>query len=416
MKVLGIIAEYNPFHNGHLYHLKHSMEVSGADCSVAVMSGNFVQRGEPAMWDKRLRARIAVENGVDLVIELPFAYACNTAAEFARGAVSLLAGLDCVTDLAFGCEGELSELRHAANLLLDEPQVFRDSLIALQKNGLSYPAAISAALREAGEEKAAELLSQPNNILALEYIKQCTLQGAPFRLWGIPRRDDGYHSQTLPKVSSDTELPMASAGAMRAAWKKGEYEQVSRFLPRETYHLLLEQKELETVSLEDYYSVIAANILTSSPEELAAMYGVTGGMEHAMEKALRTSSTVEALISNIKTKRYTWTGISRALIQSMIGLAREDYLESVRRNINYAHVLAFNDRGQKLLAYIKKEADPRIPIFSNLSREAKPDMPEQILLKYDLLATSFYHLARESTQETTLYDISDLVLRPYHKK
>lgn len=416
MKVLGIIAEYNPFHNGHLYHLQRSMELSGADCCVAVMSGNFVQRGEPAMWDKRLRARMAVENGVDLVIELPFAYACNTATEFAYGSVSLLTGLNCVTDLAFGCEAELPELRHAAELLLEEPQAFRDSLSALQKEGLSYPAAVSAALKEIGEEKTAELLSKPNNILALEYIKQCAVFGSPIKLWGIQRKDDGYHSLTLPAVSSGTVLPMASAGAVRAAWKNGKQEEAKRFLPQQTYDLLAEKKSAETISIEDYYSIIAANILTSSSESLAEIYGVTGGMEHAMEKALRTSQTVESLISKIKTKRYTWAGISRALIQSMIGLTREDYLEIVQKKINYAHVLAFNDKGQKLLAHIKKEVGPRIPIFTNLSRETTPDMPEQILLKYDLLATSMYHLARESAQENTLYDISDLVLRPYHKK
>lgn len=173
MKVLGIIAEYNPFHNGHRHHLEQSLAVSGADCSVAVMSGNFLQRGEPALWDKRIRAKMAVTCGIDLVVELPFAFACNNAEQFAFGGVSLLSGLGCVTDLAFGCEGDFETLFAAARRLAFEDDSFQSALASGLDKGLSFPAARTKALAECGLEEGAALLTQPNNILAVEYMKQC---------------------------------------------------------------------------------------------------------------------------------------------------------------------------------------------------------------------------------------------------
>lgn len=442
MRVLGIIAEYNPFHNGHRYHLEQSMALTGADCSVAVMSGNFLQRGEPAMWDKRVRAEMAVQNGIDLVVELPFVFACNNAEQFAYGGISLLNGLGCVTDLAFGCEGDPDELMEAAGLLAHETDEYRQALSEELEKGLSYPSARTQALAACGAESAARLLTQPNNILAAEYLKQCILTGSAMKPRGIHRTDGGYNSEELPgntgKTSdctaknTGTVRASASARAIRAELRKASeggggldgpggldglgldgLSRVRNFIPAETAEIIGRVPvRAEPFDDDALFPLIAAKIRSSSPQELSQIYAVSEGMENLMKKAVLKARDMESLIAEMKTKRYTRTRLQRALVQSLMGLTAEAYQQILRQRVNYAHVLAFSARGARLLAYIKKEGCAAIPVYSNLSRELSDDADEQLALQYDLLAADLYHIAAGRQ----IYEGSDLVLPPFIKK
>lgn len=411
MRVLGIIAEYNPFHNGHRYHLEQSMAITGADCSVAVMSGNFLQRGEPAMWDKRLRAKIAVENGVDLVVELPFVFACNNAEQFAYGGVSLLNGLGCVTDIAFGCEGKQAELQRAAERIAGEDGPFKKNLLKALGKGLSYPAARTEALAACGEQEAAKLLTEPNNILAAEYLKQCILTGSKMTPHGILRQDGGYNSTELPKRAA--EAARASAKAIRGEWTRSRsLPSIAPFIPEATKRNLAGTEGEAPITLNDFYLTAATQIRRTSVEELSEIYAVSEGMENLMKKAVITAGNMEDLLHAMKSKRYTLTRLQRTLIQTVMGLTKSDYSRIVAEKINYGHILAFSGKGAKLLGEMKKSKSNSIPIYSNLSKEVAMDGKEQLALKYDLLASDLYHIV----QKKTIYATSDMVLSPFIKK
>ncbi|MDR3072840.1 MAG: nucleotidyltransferase family protein, partial [Clostridiales Family XIII bacterium] len=210
-RTLGIIAEYNPFHNGHLYHLKTSALKSGADAIVCVMSGDFVQRGEPAILDKWIRAKMAVDHGADLVIELPFLYACNNAEWFARGAVRILNGLGCIDVLSFGSEGgDLAVLKRTAEIITGDSE-FEAQIKAKMQEGISYPSARYEALKAVAEKQHAQVLKSPNDTLAVEYLKQMLLTNSAMQPMAIRRVHDTPEeedSNLRPNTNSAME-PMA---------------------------------------------------------------------------------------------------------------------------------------------------------------------------------------------------------------
>ena len=406
MKVVGIIAEYNPFHNGHKYHLEKALKKTGASVSVAVMSGNFLQRGEPALWDKRHRAKMAVENGVSLVVELPFAFACNNAEQFAYGGVSLLSGLGCVTDLAFGCEGEPEALMRTALQISREDDELKRSLAFYLEKGQSYPAARTAALRACGEEEGAALLTLPNNILAAEYLKQCILQNSGMGIAAVKRMGGGY-------LDTDLSHSLSSAAAIRDAWEKGaSLEELQAFLPPETVTVLKDLDPRDNVFFRDFYELAVYRIRSAGKEELAEIYAVSEGLENLLKKAAASAVDLESLIRGVKSRRYTRTRIQRILIQAVMGLAKTEYNQILEDRQLYAHVLAFDEKGAGLLRHIKKSGCASIPVYSNISKETSEKERQSALLRYDLLATDVYHIV----QRNGIYSGSDLVLAPYCKK
>ena len=199
MKIVGLITEYNPFHNGHLYHIEKALEVTGADTAIVVMSGNYVQRGAPAIMPKHLRAEVALEAGVPLVLELPVCYACGSAEYFAEGAVSLLEQLGCIDCICFGSEcGDYYLLEKIAHITADEPEEYRSFLQANLKSGLSFPLARQAALKSYLQDPSLdEILEQPNNILGIEYIKALYRRKSPIGAYTIKRKVSGYHDKDL---------------------------------------------------------------------------------------------------------------------------------------------------------------------------------------------------------------------------
>lgn len=203
-KILAVIAEYNPFHNGHFYHLQKSKELTGANFTIAIMSGNFTQRAEPAIIDKWKRAEIAIKNGVDLVIELPTVFATSAAEDFAFGAISILKELNIVDFLSFGCKNaEISDLEIIADIFIDQPEDFVFYLNNYLANGISYPKALSNALYEyTGTNKFVEILNEPNNVLGIEYIKQMKSQNFPVTAISINRFGELHSSIELTPFAS----------------------------------------------------------------------------------------------------------------------------------------------------------------------------------------------------------------------
>ncbi len=374
MKILGIICEYNPFHNGHRYHIEKSKEVTGADAVVAVMSGSFVQRGEPAFADKWLRAQTAVMSGADLVIENPFVYACNSAQIFADGAVNILNGLGCIDFLSFGSEaGSIDVLLEFAS----ETDEFKSRLHKALEQGMPYPEAVSFAY-----DDNAGIMKGPNNILAIEYIKALYRISSGITPVTVKRSDKGYHSDKTVGM-------LASASKIRNMASKGE--NFSEFVPY-AYR--------GYIGGLDYFSVMS-HIISLSPKELDRLPSAGEGLGNRIKNQVRKSGSVNSLIDNIRGSRYTKSRISRVLCQMLAGCS------SMPESRYYARILGFNSTGADVLRYIKKSGCSSIPVITNINREDTSEIEE--VLKYDISSSDIYNLLTGRD----LYEYSDYVKKPF---
>ena len=393
MKTAAVVAEYNPMHSGHIYHLDKTREISGADFVVAVMSGDFTQRGEAAIYDKWTRSRVAVNSGVDLVLELPFAYACNSAEYFASGAISILHSLGCIDVLSFGSEsGDIDVLEKLAAFLLEEPEEYKKSLRKHLDRGMSFPAARGAAVTQIFGPNAGKILKSPNNILATEYIKAARKWNMPAKRITIKRRGH-YHDSGL-----DGEL--ASATAIRMAiWdeKEEKSEKVAKFLTPAGRDIYMDHGIING-DPERLYPFIRAAILSGTRESLARIFAITEGMENRMIREVRRHGTLKSYGDALVSRRYTRIGIDRLLVHTLLGFEKQDLF--VHRP--YGRVLALNDRGAKLLRRIKEES--KIDMITNINKFHHP-----ALLKYDILASDMYNLSLGKD----MYRNSDYVIYPY---
>ncbi|MDD4565174.1 MAG: nucleotidyltransferase [Eubacteriales bacterium] len=404
MKVLGIIAEYNPFHNGHQYHLQESIRIVSPDYTVCVMSGNFTQRGEPAMADKWIRASAAIRNGIDLVIELPFVFACNNAEYFAKGAIDILNRLGCVTHLSFGSEaGELSSLKMTADFLSQESEQLKAGIKEFADQGLSFPRSRYEAVKQCKGRDCADILKSPNNILAVEYLKQLNITNSRIEPFTLKRFGTGY----LDKNYSER---IASALAIRQLLNKsGDIKEISDYIPVSTFEALNGLGRGVNLTLNDFYSLLIYQILISDPSALGNIFSATEGLEHKVKKAASSSVNIDTLMHTILSKRYTKTRIQRLLTHILIQLDKESFREILDKQINYARILATNYKGTSLLKQIKKEDLNSIPILTNINREVANDADEWKLLKYDIRASDIYNLIAYKE----IYDHSDYVTKPF---
>ena len=372
MRAVGLIVEYNPFHNGHLYHLRQSAKITEADAVVAVMSGHFLQRGEPAMWDKWTRTRMALAGGCDLVIELPCAYATQSAEWFAYGAVSLLEGTGVVDAFCFGTEsGELGPLMRAAAIAADEPPRFRQLLRGLLDAGDSYPAAYSAAIQayllEQGQEEDSRFpFDQPNHTLGLHYLIALKRIGGAMVPYTIAREKAQYNQIDV------TDGSIASATAIRKLLlESGSLSEAKSYVPATTYNILAEQAEsgIPPMDWERYVESLFRVLLASDPERLAGLREITEGLEHRILNALPELEdwSFEGLLGSLKTKRYTRTKLQRALLAVLLGHAKEDFTrDKLAGGVQYIRVLGFTGKGRELLKRMRKEAS--LPVLMSAAR------------------------------------------------
>ncbi|WP_166238061.1 nucleotidyltransferase [Paenibacillus turpanensis] len=393
MKTVGIIVEYNPLHNGHVYHFQQSKMNTQADAVIAVMSGHFLQRGEPALASKWARAEMALRMGADLVLELPVAFSAQPAEWFAYGAVSALDATGVVDALCFGSEhGDLAALQALAQQLAREPDELRAEVKARLKGGASYPAAYAAAAlasARSGDEPlpGAEAVAQPNNILGLHYLIALERLGSPITPATIARTKAGYHQADI------TDSRIASATAIRRLlFEECSLDGLAPFVPAYTLDILKREaaEGRGPIRWEAYARQLLHSIVTASPEQLNSVAEMTEGLEHRLKRAIASLSAspseeaiVSQLLASLKTKRYTHVKLQRLLTRVLLSHSKAVLSREVlQAGSPYLRVLGFTGTGRELLQRMKKTA--RVPVITKVSRGLHP------FLDLDIDATAVY--------------------------
>lgn len=376
MKSCGVITEYNPFHNGHAYHLKRARDVSRAEVVVAVMSGNFLQRGEPAIIDKWQRAEVALTHGADLVIELPFAYAVQSADYFGFGAVKLLQALG-VDSLCFGTDSdETLDYQAFAEFNQSHQVELAQAFQEIRNNGMNYPQQMTEVYRKLLPEWQLDFQT-PNHILGMSYAKANQKFTSPMTLLPIKREVSHHHQE---KIES---FDFASGTAIRKATLLGDFRQIERVVPEDTYQLLTATK---LASWEGAWPLLKYQLMVSSVDQLASCYQVVEGIEFRLKEMAVKANSFGEFVSLVKTKRFTWTRIQRLCTYLLIQVKVEE-IEEVREN-SYLRILGFNDRGRQFLGERRKEIE--LPVVTNLNKTTES------LLHLDIRAGQVYQLLTDS--------------------
>ncbi|MCI8991654.1 MAG: nucleotidyltransferase family protein [Eubacterium sp.] len=462
MKITAVIAEYNPFHNGHSYQLEEIRRTQGADYILVIMSGNFVQRGTPAVCDKFSRAKMALACGADAVLELPVYWSVSSAENFARGAVALLDALGCIDSMCFGCEnpeiftGEHPLLLHTADLLNKEPDSFRKLIAEYQKEGLSYPAAKTKALKNhLNTSDAADItpgkhpglsntantvqektdrfltgLNAPNNLLGFEYARAIAYFHSSIKAAPVLRKGSSYHEETIlnkypsssalrrfllsqelsyPDVPEDTSLCDPS-GTMPAE----AVRILQEAMPAEAVRILQEAMLQQPLLSENALSVpLHFTLLRAEPAILSDYYDCNEQIVRRILKHAGSFLPWTDFCQTLKTKNYTHTRISRCLLHILLGIKESD-IKAAKSDgyVRYARILGFRDSAKPLLTAFKKYAS--VPLITNIGR-VRRKLPEQTLqmLEADLHASDIYRcLAKHSDpQKILLSDYKNGVIR-----
>lgn len=409
MRVNGIVAEYNPFHNGHRYQLEESRRLTGADYTVIVMSGGFVQRGAPALADKQARAEVALRCGADLVLELPVLYACSSAEAFAAGAVALLEGLGAVTHLCFGSEcGDVDALGQIAAFLLEEPEPYRMALKASLKQGLSYPNARAGAIsacREAGEalpEGCGEILASPNNILGIDYIKALLRLESDMVPVTIQRVGAGYHEgfyDGFPAPAQPASGPgqeqgpsLSSALAIRQALQQGcPLARLAGSMPGESLQILSSYtKKARLLHADDFSSLLYYKLLMEQGQGYEKYLDVSQSLSDRIARQLNGFSGYESFCGLLKTKNMTYTRISRCLLHILLGIEKAHMeLGQSLGHAPYARVLGFRRQAAPLLEVIGKLSSvPPVTKLADAKKSLEADAYR--LLELDIQSSALY--------------------------
>lgn len=411
-RVLGIIAEYNPFHNGHMYHLQKAKEQSGAQYCICVMSGNFVQRGNTSIVNKWKKAEMALLNGVDLVIELPTIYSVASAEGFSLGAIKLLNNLKIVDAISFGTEtSDFAALNNISSIVNEEPMKYKSILNSELKKGLSFPKARENALMLYlnDNKRYDNILNTPNNILAIEYLK--ALKKIKSTIQPIPvKREKVYYNDN---VIVDE---FASATAIRKLLKNEDFSEIRKVVPKSTYQILKKETELGNVVLDlsRYEKEIIYNLRRMTVSEIAELPDVNEGLEHNLKNAANYSNDITNLINIVKTKRYTVTRIQRILICALLGITKRD-VGMAKKAEPYIRVLGFNEKGKELISRINKQ-NPKATVitsvkkFQDKNNNNKNSKIYKRLLDIDIFSTNVYTMACKSESLANLDYTKNMVI------
>jgi predicted nucleotidyltransferase len=395
MKAVGLVTEYNPFHNGHLYHLNKAMELTGADISVAVMSGDFVQRGEPAVLDKYVRASMALNSGVNLVVELPVNYAVSSAESFAAGALKVLNYIK-VDSIAFGSEsGDIEKLSRLAHILCDNEDTLYNEISKYTANGISYAAARQKTVENLTDKNTAAMLTSSNNILAVEYLKAIIKNNYAIKPYTVQRQGDAYND-------TDIRSDYASATALRGNLKA---DNISKYIPVKAGLILssntnyiysdditeaLFTRLLDILFASSYDKNVFIENVMKYPDvnkEIAgrlyksAMDMITRTVPHRAGSKDNEAFSFGSLCEHIKTKEVPLSRIKRALVRITLGLDKK-HMEKYS-NAPYIRVLGFDKKGQEYLSYIRKTVE--VPLITKTA-----DYKEMLL--DDIHAANIYNM------------------------
>lgn len=406
--ILGIVAEYNPFHNGHSYHIEKAKEISGAKYTICIISGNFVQRGNCSVVNKWKKAEMALLNGADLVIELPTVYSVSSAEGFAHGAMKIFKSLNVVDAISFGTEtSDYGAINNIASVVCEEPKQYKEYLSNELGKGVSFPKAREEAIKLYfdNNDRYSNILNCPNNILAVEYLKslkklKSTIQPVPIQ------REKVYYNDN--KIIDD----FASATAIRRMLQDGDFSGIRKVVPNSTYEILSRENEIGNLVLDlsNFEKQIIYNLRRMSIEEIRALPDVNEGLEHNLKNAANYTNNLEDFIDIVKSKRYTQSRIQRILICALLGITKKD-VESFRKVTPYVRILGFNESGRSLISKIKNE-NPRLPVITSVKKfkDTNTNKIYSRMLDIDIFATDVYTMACKNDSIASLDFTKNMVM------
>ena len=392
-RVLGIVAEYNPFHNGHLYHIKESIEQCGANYVVCVISGNFVQRGNTSIIDKWTKTKMALCNGADLVIELPTVYSTSSAENFAEGAIKILDSLGIVDTISFGMEAkDIATLNNIANVLYQEPKEYVTMLNHELSKGISFPKARENALMMYLNDikRYANVLTGANNILAIEYLKTLKKLKSQLMPIGVKRQKVLYHDEMIVD-------DFASATAIRKMIATRQFDDIRKVIPRTSYILLAQElkKGHYVLDLSNFQKEILYILRKMTVQEIKELPDVTEGLENAIKNAADSCNNIIDLVNMIKSKRYTQTRIQRILVYALLGINKK-MMEASKKTIPYTRILGYSEKGKQLISEIMQR-NPKLNLVTSVKKFLEESKSKNLkdMLQTDIYATNVYTLGYE---------------------
>lgn len=400
--VLGVIAEYNPFHNGHLHHLEQSKKLTNAEYTVAIISGNFSQRGSTSLIDKWSKTQMALLNGVDLVIELPVLYSISSAENFASGAIRILNSLGIVDYISFGAENaDLDILDQIASVLHKEPSEYKNILSHELNKGLSFPKARENAILMYLNDirKYTKVLSSPNNILAIEYLKALKQYKSHITPIAIKRFQADHKSTS---ISGN----IASATAIREMVNNSRSLDLLRpVMPESSYSILSDcirdghiVSDISTFEKEIIYVLRKMSI-----EEIANLPDVSEGLEFSIKEVANSCNSIVEFLNKIKSKRYTSTRIQRILLYALLGITKKDMEISKKIAEPYIRVLGFNEKGKVMLSHITRK-NRKLPIITSCKKFVTSNTNKNLkrMFECDIFATNVYTIGFEYDSKNNL--------------
>ena len=400
-KRIGIIAEYNPFHNGHLYQIQKAKELTGADTVIAVMSGNFTQRGDTSLINKFEKAKIALQNEVDMVIELPTIYSISSAENFALGGVKILNEIGNIDYLVFGIEEEnLEKLQAIADVLVNEDDEFKRNIKEELDKGNSYPKAREIVLKKVlSSENVENIMQKPNNILAIEYLKALKITNSKIKPFAIKRKNTMHNDENINKN-------YASGTYIRKLFIENNFNKIRKVVPKYTYERLLELKNQGTYvsSINDFSDIVIYKIRTMTKEEISQIADVNEGLENSIKLASTTCKTIDEIVEKVSTKRYTKTRISRILTYILLDITKSEMEQSKNAN-QYIRVLGINKKFEGILKTINNDK-----LITSL-KKFEENNGENQLLNIDKKATEIYTVKYPKSVQTNLDYTSKFIIK-----
>ncbi|MCF6136993.1 nucleotidyltransferase [Pseudalkalibacillus berkeleyi] len=408
MKSLGLVVEYNPFHNGHLFHLQQAKKTSNADVTVAVMSGNFLQRGEPALVSKWTRTRMALEAGVDLVVELPYAFATQRADRFAYGAITILNALK-TDEVIFGSEsGNIRPFNETVDFLNKNEEEYNLLIQEKVKSGVSYPSATSEAFKQLSNRPQETIdLSKPNNILGYHYVQSIRQIHSNMKANTIQRTGAGYHDEGVGvnNIASAT-------GIRKMLFEHGsDLSAITSYVPKSTLNRLQDHFNSfgHFLNWDRFFLLLKHRLITSTPEELRDIYDCEEGLENRLKEYITQAEDFTSFMQSVKTKRYTWTRIQRLCTHILTNAKKNTMERALTEPPTYIRLLGMTETGQHYLSGIKK--DLNLPLVSTLSKYKDP------FFELDKQSTNTYILGFPYKAQKVLYkqEYSNTPIRLHQK-
>lgn len=381
MKILGIIAEYNPMHTGHIYHINEAKKITHSDYVVAIMSGSFTEQGNIALIDKFTRAKFAIENGIDIVIELPNIFAVSDAGNFASKAIQILNDLNIIDSICFGAENDnISLFNKTTDILIEKDEQIWIDIKEELKKGISFAKARNNVLTNYLDKEEIKLINSPNNILALEYLKNLKLTNSSIVPYAILRNNDFNDDKLNENYTSSTSI-------RNVLEKNIDIQILKKYLTQYIYNYI------QTSSLlfnKDFFEILKYKIISMSIDDIKNINGVSEGIENKIKKEIIDVYSYEDYIFKLKSKRYELSKIKRILINILLNIKKADFDKLKSEDANYAHILAFNHNKKELLSNLANNS--KIPVLTSLNKKniSILNSKQKELLNFDIYSSNIY--------------------------